>query len=63
MPGEFEYRLLTSAARPGNDAYGSAIREEMEEAAGNSCSSGARHRTLDRLEVKGLAKTRGEIVP
>jgi DNA-binding PadR family transcriptional regulator len=58
MLGEFEYLLLTAAARLGEDAYGVAIRDAIEEATGRPCSLGALYTTLDRLEVKGLLKTR-----
>ena len=57
MLGEFEYLILTAAARLGEDAYGAAIREEIERATGNGCSIGALYTTLDRLEAKGLIKT------
>ena len=64
MLGEFEYLLLTAAARLGDDAYGAAIREEIEEATGRRCSIGALYTTLDRLEKKGLLKTwMGEATP
>jgi PadR family transcriptional regulator, regulatory protein PadR len=55
--GEFEYLMLTAAARLGDDAYGLAIRQEIEEATGRQCSLGALYTTLDRLELKGLIKT------
>src|SRR2546428_9572061 len=58
MLGEFEYLLLTAAARLGDDAYGAAIREAIEEATGRACSIGALYTTLDRLEAKGLVRTR-----
>ena len=57
MLGEFEYLLLTAAARLGEDAYGAAIREEIESATKKSCSIGALYTTLDRLESKGFVKT------
>src|SRR5215469_17812909 len=57
MLGEFEYLLLTASARLGDDAYGAAIRQEIEEATGRQCSIGALYTTLDRLEEKGLVKT------
>jgi hypothetical protein len=34
MLGEFEYLLLTSAARLGEDAYGVAIRLDIENSTG-----------------------------
>ena len=64
MLGEFEYLLLTAAARLGEDAYGAAIRQEIEAATGHRCSIGALYTTLDRLEAKGLLKTwMGEATP
>jgi PadR family transcriptional regulator PadR len=55
--GEFEYLMLTAAARLGDDAYGVAIRQEIEDATGRPCSLGALYTTLDRLETKGFIKT------
>lgn len=64
MLGEFEYLLLTAAARLGKDAYGAAIRQEIEEITGRHCSIGALYTTLDRLETKGFLKTwMGEATP
>ncbi len=64
MLGEFEYLLLTAAARLGEDAYGAAIRQEIEAATGHRCSIGALYTTLDRLEAKSLLKTwMGEATP
>src|SRR6202045_3738777 len=57
MLGEFEYFLLTAAARLGDDAYGAAIRQEIEGTTKRRCSIGALYTTLDRLEAKGLLKT------
>jgi PadR family transcriptional regulator PadR len=58
MLGEFEYLLLTAAVRLGEDAYGAAIRQEIESATGRNCSIGALYTTLDRLEAKGFVRTR-----
>jgi len=64
MIGEFEYLILTSAARLGRDSYGASIRREIEEATGRRCSIGALYTTLDRLEAKGFVKTwMGEPTP
>jgi len=64
MIGEFEYLLLTAAARLGEDAYGAAIREEIEKVTRRKCSIGALYTTVDRLESKGLLKTwMGEATP
>lgn len=57
MLGEFEYLLLSATARLGEDAYGAAIRQDIENATGRRCSLGALYTTLDRLEAKGLIKT------
>lgn len=57
MIGEFEYLLLSAAARLGADAYGAAIRLAIEEATRRRCSLGALYTTLDRLENKGLIET------
>jgi DNA-binding PadR family transcriptional regulator len=64
MLGEFEYLLIAAAARLGEEAYGAAIRREIEEATRRRCSIGALYTTLDRLETKGLVKTwMGEATP
>ena len=55
--GEFEYLMLTAAARLGDEAYGAAIKAEIEAATRSRCSTGALYTTLDRLEDKGLVKT------
>jgi DNA-binding PadR family transcriptional regulator len=57
MIGEFEYLMLTAAARLGDDAYGVAIRRAIEDATGRQCSLGALYTTLDRLEDKGYVRT------
>ena len=64
MLGEFEYVLITTAAGLGENAYGVAIRDEMEAAIQRKCSMGALYTTMDRLEAKGLLKTWvGEATP
>lgn len=64
MLGEFEYLLIAAAMRLGEDAYGAAIRKEIEHATGTGCSIGALYTTIDRLEAKGLLKTwMGEATP
>jgi PadR family transcriptional regulator, regulatory protein PadR len=57
MLGEFEYLLITIAARLGEDAYGAAMREEIFTSTGRKCSIGALYTTVDRLETKGFLKT------
>jgi PadR family transcriptional regulator PadR len=64
MLGEFEYLLITSAAGLGADAYGAAIRKDIESTVGRKCSIGALYTTIDRLEKKELVKTwMGEATP
>jgi PadR family transcriptional regulator PadR len=57
MLGEFEYVLITTAAGLGENAYGAAIREEIEKVAGRRCSIGALYTTIERLKTKGMLKT------
>jgi PadR family transcriptional regulator PadR len=57
MLGEFEYLVLSAAARLGDSAYGATIRKELESGVGRQCSIGALYTTLDRLERKGMVKT------
>jgi PadR family transcriptional regulator, regulatory protein PadR len=62
--GEFEYFILSSTARLGDDAYGAAIRKDLELMTGRECSLGALYTTVDRLEQKGLIRTwMGEPTP
>ena len=64
MIGEFEYLLLSAAAGLGENAYGAAIREEIEATTKQKCSIGALYTTIERLEKKGLLKTwMGEATP
>ena len=64
MLGEFEYLLITAASRLGDDAYGAAIRQEIESTARRKCSIGALYTTIERLEGKGLITTwMGEATP
>jgi Transcriptional regulator PadR-like family len=56
MLGEFEYLLITAAATLGDDAYGAAIRAEIESTTRHRCSIGALYTTIDRLEKKGLSR-------
>ena len=57
MIGEFEYLLISAAAGLGENAYGAAIRQEIETTTKQKCSIGALYTTIDRLEKKGLVKT------
>jgi len=62
--GEFEQLVLLSLLRLGPEAYGVAIRDEIERQTGRSVALGAVYTTLLRLEDKRLVATRlGEPTP
>jgi DNA-binding PadR family transcriptional regulator len=56
--GEFEQLVLLALVRLGTEAYGVAIRDEIEQRAGRDVALGAVYTTLLRLENKGLAASR-----
>ncbi len=56
--GEFEQLILFSVLHLGEDAYGVAIREIIEERTGRVVSSGAIYTTLGRLESRDLVTSR-----
>ena len=56
--GEFELYVLLAIAHAGDEAYGVAIRQEIERRTGREVSIGAVHATLTRLEDKGLVRFR-----
>jgi PadR family transcriptional regulator, regulatory protein PadR len=53
----YEYLVLSAAARLGDGAYGASVMKEIAEATGKPGSVGALYTTLDRLEGKGLITT------
>ena len=62
--GEFEQLVLWTLVRLRDDAYGMAIRRELEERASRHVSIGAVYATLGRLEEKGLVSSRrGDPIP
>jgi len=62
--GEFEQLVLLALVRLGSEAYGVAIRDEIEREAGRDVTLGAVYTTLLRLENKGLVSSRlGEPSP
>lgn len=62
--GEFEQLVLLALLRLGREAYGVAIRDEIEERTGRRVTVGAVYTTLLRLENKRLVATRlGEPTP
>lgn len=52
--GGFEHSVLLAVHRLGNDAYGLAVRDALEEHAGRRYSIGAAYATLERLKQKGF---------
>ncbi len=61
--GSLEELVLLALARVharGDDeaAYGMTVRRELEERAGRDVSIGAVYSTLDRMEAKGLVRSR-----
>lgn len=56
--GEFEQMVLLALVRLGPEAYGASIRREIEERTGRDLAISAVYVTLDRLEVKGLVRSR-----
>jgi PadR family transcriptional regulator PadR len=54
MLGEFEYLLITATASLGDEAYGAAIREEVQKNTGRRCSIGALYTTIDRLAAENV---------
>lgn len=58
--GEFEQLILFSVLELGDQAYGVAIRETIEERTGKLVSSGAIYTALGRLEDRGFVSSRVE---
>ena len=56
--GEFEELVLLVIAFLYNDAYSVAVLEELSERLARPMSLGAVHRTMQRLEEKGLVTSR-----
>jgi PadR family transcriptional regulator, regulatory protein PadR len=52
--GSFEEQVLLAVIRTGGEAYGMAVRRELEAVTGREVTIGAVYATLDRLEAKGL---------
>ena len=56
----FEQLILFSVLQLKDEAYGVAIRENIEERTGRTVSIGAIYTTLGRLEERGLVRSRTE---
>src|ERR1051325_453374 len=64
MLGELEQVVLLATMRLGDEAYGVAIQAAIEKATGRDLTLGTIHKTLVRLEAKGLVSSRmGEAAP
>jgi DNA-binding PadR family transcriptional regulator len=62
--GEFEQLVLLAMLRLGPDAYGASIRREIETGTGRELTISAVYTTLQRLEQKGLVRSRmGDPLP
>jgi PadR family transcriptional regulator PadR len=56
--GEFEQLVLFALVRLDADAYGATSRREIEHRAGRPLAISAVYTTLDRLEQKGIVRSR-----
>src|SRR5579862_7631836 len=56
--GEFEQLVLLAIVRLGDEATGGAMRQLVAEGSRRTVWIGAVHTTLDRLELKGLVRSR-----
>jgi PadR family transcriptional regulator, regulatory protein PadR len=56
--GEFEQLVLFALVHLGPDAYGATVRREIEARTGREVAISAVYTTLERLEGKGLVRSR-----
>jgi PadR family transcriptional regulator PadR len=56
--GVFEEQVLLAVIRTAAEAYGMNVRGEIEHVTGRDVAIGAVYATLDRLEEKGLLKSK-----
>ena len=56
--GTFEQAVLLAIVRLEDDAYGRGILREVQERLSREVAAGAVHATLERLEAKGLVRSR-----
>lgn len=57
-PSDFEQQVLLAVWRLDDEAYGTSVRDELEERTGRDVAQGAVYTTLVRLEKKGLLRSR-----
>jgi|SRR5579862_3106736 len=60
--GTFEEQVMLAVLRIQGDAFGMAIRRELEEVSGREVAVGAVYATLDRLEAKRLVSSKRSTV-
>ena len=60
--GEFELIVMLAVLRLEQMAYGMEVRREIEARTGRDAAIGAVYATLDRLDIKGLVRSR-EVEP
>jgi len=58
--GMFEQALLLAIVHLGDEAYGRAVLNRVEESLGRTASAGAVYSTLERLESAGMVRSRLE---
>lgn len=61
--GVFEEQVLVAVLRTRGDSFGMNVRREIERVTGRDLSIGAVYATLDRLEAKGLLRSRRLAAP
>jgi PadR family transcriptional regulator PadR len=62
--GSFEEIVLLAILKLGSNAYGSSVRQTVEDATGRSVAVGQIYITTDRLERKGfISSYQGEATP
>jgi PadR family transcriptional regulator, regulatory protein PadR len=55
--GSFEEQVMLAVVRTAEDAYGMAVRREIESVTDREVAVGAVYATLDRLEAKGMVES------
>ncbi len=55
--GSFEEQVLLGVLRTAEEAYGMAVRREIEQVTGRDVTIGAVYSTLDRLETKRYVRS------
>jgi DNA-binding PadR family transcriptional regulator len=56
--GELEQVVMLATLRVGDDAYAVAIQDALRKGTGRDLTLGAIHKTLVRLEAKGMVRSR-----